>query len=289
MQRVDAGYLYEIGDAVRCVGSFSFRDVPAYEIWGPLVACRQKLTDFLSNSVYSGSLRGVIHPSASAFIAALDALTNRIANEKMDNISALDQMPIRQAYQKFEPIFQAELSSQVLYLVLPKGVYDVIALVENGSQLFPQSVHLKAPEADRDIVDGARGLAFELWTAAAFHFHRANEAVLRRYFDHCVGPNQRPDPCTMGTMLRNMEQRDVGDEQVIVALRSITKFHRNPNAHPGQFIDDAEQAFSLVAALRAAMGYMLDRLPMLPFDELMTASPNPEIAAPPLIASPANP
>lgn len=285
MQRVDAGYLYEIGDAVRSVRAMRAREVQAYEIWGPLTVCSRKLADFMKNSVYSGSLRGVLHMHSSTFLAALDALIERIATEKMETVSTLDQMPVQQAYEKFEPIFQAELTSQVLYLVQPKGVYDVVALVENGSQLFPQSVHLKAPEAAKDIIDGARSMAFELWTAAAFHFHRANEAVLRRYYDDCVGSNQRPEPCTMGTMLRKMEQKSVGDDQIIIALRSITKFHRNPNSHPGHFVDDAEQAFSLVAAIRAAMGYMLDRLPQIPFDELMIATPNPEVTAPPLLVT----
>lgn len=284
MQRVDAGYLYELGDAVRCLRQFRLRNVEPYEIWGPLVACRQKLADFLQNSVYTSSLRGVVHGPASAFLDAIDSLTARIVAEKLETITSLDQGPMQQAYEKFEPMFLAELSSQVLYLVQPKGVYDVIKLVENGSQLFPQSVHTKAPEAVRDIVEGAKSMAFELWTAAAFHFHRANEAVLRRYFDSCAGEENRPGICTMGTMLKYLSDRSMGDEQVVVALKNITKFHRNPNSHPGQFVDDAEQAFSLVAAVRAAMGYMLDRLPMIPNDDLMVANPNPDVDALPLLA-----
>jgi hypothetical protein len=284
MQRVDAGYLYDLGDAVRCLRSFRMRDVAAYEIWQPLVDCRQKLADFLNNSVYSASVRGVVHAHANAFLAAIDALVDHILTDRPETVSPSRQLAMQQAYERFEPVFNAELSNQVLYLVKPKGVYDVIALVEQGSQLFPPSIHLKAPEAARDIEEGAKAMAFELWSASAFHFHRANEAVLRRYFDLHV--DKRPSPCTMGTMLRNMEQRSAGDEQVIVALKNIAKFHRNPNSHPGDFVDDSEQAFSLVAAIRASMGYMLTLLPVLPFDELMTLTPNPDVNAPPLIGPP---
>lgn len=279
MQRVDAGYLYDLGDAVRALRPFRLRDVPSYEIWQPLIDCRQKLSAFLQGSVYARSIRNVVHVPANAFLGAIDNLTARIFNERMETVSAADQMPLQQAYERFEPVLSAELSSQVLYLVQPKGVYDVIALVEQGLQLFPQSVQWKAPEASRDIQEGAKALAFELWSAAAFHFHRANEAVLRRYYDHCCGPNERPEPCTMGTLLRTMEQKQKGEAQVIVALRNITTFHRNPNSHPGDFIDDAEQAFSLVAALRAAMGYMLDLLPVASFDDMMSATPNPDLSA----------
>jgi hypothetical protein len=284
MQRVDAGYLYDLGDAVRALRPFRLRDVPAYEIWQPLTDCRQKLAAFLHSSVYAKSLRGVLHVPANAFLTAIDTLTGRILAEQLATVTTTDQIPLQQAYERFEPVLSAELSSQVLYLVTPKGVYDVIALAEQGSQLFPQSLAWKTPEATRDVEQGAKALAFELWSAAAFHFHRAIEAVLRRYYDHCCGPNQRPKICTMGSMLAKMEKENKGEKQVIVALQNIAEFHRNPNIHPGDFIDDAEQAFSLVAAIRAAMGYMLDLLPIASFDAMMKATPNPgiNVAPPPL-------
>lgn len=284
MQRVDAGYLYELGDAVRCLRRFRLRAVPAYEIWEPLTNCRQRTADFLQNSVYSESLRA-IHGSATAFLAAIDELTHLIVTQGLETVSSIHQTQLQQAYERFEPVLQAELTNQVTYLVQPKGVYDVVALIEDGSRLVPSSIHMRAPEAVRDVAEGAKSMAFELWTAATFHFHRANEAVLRRYFDLCVGTGKRPKPCTMGTMLRNLEQKGAGDTQIIVALQNITKFHRNPISHPDHFVDDAEAAFSLVAAIRAAMGYMLDALPILPFDELMEATPNPNVNAPPLIAA----
>jgi hypothetical protein len=282
MQRIDAGYLYQLGETVSRVRQFRLRDFPAYEVWGPLQEAHSKVSEFIRTSVFAPSLRTVF-TSAQVFLDAVAALLNRIANEQMQTVTGMDLMALSAAYDRFEPVLASELSTAVTYLVQPKGAYDVIVLIERGHELFPSAAALKAPESHRDIEEGAKALAFELWSAAAFHFHRANEAVLRRYYDHCVGANQRPDPCTMGTMLRTMEQKKVGGPQVIVALQNITKFHRNPNSHPGQFVDDAEQAFSLVAAIRAAMGYMLDLLPMAAFDELMTATPNPDVNAPPLL------
>lgn len=282
MQRVDAGYLYDLGDTVRCLRHFRVREVRAYEIYTPLVECQQRLTEFLSNSVYTRSLRGM-HVHAPGFLKAISALIQRIVDEKMETVTGYDQLAVHAAYDKFEPVLQAELSNQVMYLVLPKGVYDVVALIEDGSQLFPQSLHMKAPEAALDITEGAKSMAFELWTAAAFHFHRANEAVLRRYYDKRAGPNKRPKIETMGTLLKALEEKGLGDKQVIVALQNIKEFHRNPIIHPGQYVDDAEQAFSLVAAIRAAMGYMLDQLDILPFDELMLATPNPNVNDHPLL------
>jgi hypothetical protein len=134
----------------------------------------------------------------------------------------------------------------------------------------------------RDVEEGGKALAFELWSSAAFHFHRANEAVLRRYYDQCYGPNKRPKICTMGTMLAKMEKDKVGEVQIVTALKSIKDFHRNPNSHPGAFIDSGDEAFSLVGALRAVMEYMLAKLP-----EPMPVVPIfvPTASAPPLLSA----
>jgi hypothetical protein len=281
MQRIDAGYLYEIGSAIRLIKAFRHKDVRAYELWSPLNRIREAVPEFLQKSVYSGSIRGV-HIQAGAFLNAIDSLISRILNEKIDPVTSLDLAPVSNAFDAFEPALHHELSMLVTYLVLPKGAYDVLALVESGEKLFPASVSLKAPDAARDIDQGAKALAFELWSAAAFHFHRANEAVLRRYFDKHIGPEKRPKSLTMGTMLACLERENKGKPQVTVALQNLKEFHRNPNAHPGDFIEDAEEAFSLVAAIRTAMGYMLDDLDMLPFEELMDVASNAP-SAPPLV------
>ena len=283
MQRIDAGYLYELGDAIRCVRSFRLRDVPAYEIWQPLANCRQKLSGFLQTSIYANSLRPIVHHTANSFITSIDNLTHRIVSGSLETVTSGDQIEVQQAYERFEPVLGAELSSHVFFHVQPQGVYDVLALVEQGSQLFPQSVHWKAPDAVRDIEEGAKALAFELWSAAAFHFHRANEAVLRRYYDSIYGSGKRPKICTMGTMLQKMSADKMGDDQILIALQSLTKFHRNPNIHPGDFIEDSEQAFSLVAALRAAMGYMLDNLPFTDEVAALIDQDEADSDAPPLI------
>lgn len=62
-------------------------------------------------------------------------------------------------------------------------------------------------------------------------------------------------------MITSMEQNQVGDMNIRSALDNIREFHRNPIAHPDQSLESDEQALSLYAAIRAAMGYMLDKLP----------------------------
>ena len=71
-------------------------------------------------------------------------------------------------------------------------------------------------------------------------------------------------------MLARMENLGVGDANILSALKSIVNFHRNPIIHPGDLIETAEEALSLYAALRAAMGYMLDKLSVQPPPPVIT-------------------
>ncbi len=263
MQRIDAGYIYDLGDAVRFLRQFRHRDaVPAYEIWGAVARAQQKVNEFLTQSIFASSLRSV-RPSAGRFVGECDAVMKRIVDDSMTTVGMIDLVPLFNAYDQFEPVLGSELSVIVTYLVQAKGAYDVAILVEGGDGMFPENIASKVPEALHDLREGAKSLAFELWTACGFHLHRANEAVLRRYYDHAVGPGQRPHPETMGTLLGELKKRNSGDPHVIVALDSIKNFHRNPIIHPGQNIGSADEALSLVSAIRASMGYMLEELPVI--------------------------
>lgn len=264
MQRIDAGYVYELGDTVRCLRQFRLKqEIQAFEIWGPLNKARQKVNEFLTNSVFMYGLR-TVRPSAQTFLAALDALLGRMINENMGTLNALDVAPVMEAFDRFEPVLASELSSLTTYLVQPKGAYDVAVLVDSGELMFPQSLLYKAPEVIHDIQQGSKSLAFELWTAAAFHFHRANESVLRRYFDQVAGKEKRPKTVTMGTLLAKLKELGVGHPNIIAALDNLKEFHRNPISHPGANINSVDECLDLVAAVRASMGYMLDKLPLAP-------------------------
>ena len=94
---------------------------------------------------------------------------------------------------------------------------------------------------------------------------------------------RRSKNLTMGTMVSSMEQHDVGDPNIRAALKNITTFHRNPVAHPGHKIEDGDEALSLYAAIRACMGYMLDKLPLVAPANLAAI---PAATAAPLIQGP---
>src|SRR6266540_3087193 len=87
-----------------------------------------------------------------------------------------DVYSITSALTAFEAVVGAELALTPLYVVQPKAGFDTGVLIESGSRCFPDDVWTKAPDAIPDLTQGTRCIAFELFTAAGFHLHRANEA-----------------------------------------------------------------------------------------------------------------
>lgn len=65
----------------------------------------------------------------------------------------------------------------------------------------------------------------------------------------------------MGDYLKKTSDLCVGDAKVIEVLKSLKDLHRNPLMHPEEQIESMEEAISLHCAIRAAIGYMLDRIP----------------------------
>lgn len=262
MLRIDGAYLYDFGGLMKSLANMKEEETTALDVYFECSAEREALQNMVYSSVFSQGWR-TVHKSASELLEVIDRYSANVEDrENFDTVVHAWQIAsIKTKHRNFEAIIRAELQTLALYYVSPKGGFDNRNLIDDGLQLFPQSLGAKSPESLEDVLTGARCMAFELWTAMAFHFHRANEAVLRRYYDSVIGSFRRPKNLTMGTMLSSMEQHEVGDINIRAALKNIVVFHRNPIAHPDHHIGDSEEALSLYASVRAAIGFMLDKLP----------------------------
>lgn len=262
MLRIDGAYLYELGGVLRGIS-----DLPTegerrrLDVYFPCWRAKEALQQLFFQSIFSGSLRSS-YPAASKVLNELKAFAP-------DDLSGVDWDEtvypwqvgsLKAEFSKLEAILTAELQASALYFASAKGGFDTSCLTDQGESLFPQSLASKVPAALPDVRAGARCLAFELPTAAGFHFHRANEAVLRRYFDEVAGESNRPVTRNMGDYINKMKQMGVGDSKVLDVLKSLKDLHRNPLMHPDQSIETIEEAISLQSAIRAAVGYMLDRI-----------------------------
>ena len=265
MQRINGAYLYELAEELRVLGKIEIKDAPRSTNYFELLTAKDALKGFLFASVFSGSFR-TSATAANDLIIELDLIAPNIEEDIIwgEMIYGWRFNKLKGLFSRFETVLTAELQGTALYFVSAKGGYDTLVLTDHGEAIFPIELQGKVPEAVPDVKAGTRCIAFELFTAAAFHFHRANEAVLRRYFDEVAGADKRPRNNNMGDYLKKLRDLNVGDPKVIAVLQSIKDLHRNPIMHPEEQIMSAEEAISLLSAIRASIGYMIDRIPEEP-------------------------
>jgi hypothetical protein len=270
MHRVDGYYLYQVGSQIHPLSEFV--GAPAHaglvattyeQARFPIYIAESAMDALISRSIFR--LRTSVQPGR-ALLNAITALRVKIEDPQATQATPLtwfDAYSITSALTAFEAVLGAELSLLPLYVVAQKAGYDTAILIENGTACFPSEVWTKAPEAVADLQQGTKCIAYEVFTASAFHFHRANEAVLRRYWDAVAKGKSRPTSRNMGDYLNEMDKNNIGDAKVKTALRDLKDLHRNPLIHPEHSIDKAEEAIALMNGVHNVIVYMLLEIPAI--------------------------
>lgn len=263
MQQVDPAYLFEFGDMARGIKRIT-GDMERVEVWGILNNARNAIQKCIYSSVYSPHFHGPLFASAQSVFQIIDNISSQLfpaEGAEFKSLTYWELNPLEVAYNKFETILISELQSISSYIVTKKGGFDIASMVDSGRSFFSTSLESKVPSAVEDVSQAMRCIAFEVPTAAGFHLHRANEAVLRVYWDHVTGGKPRPKQNNMGVYLDALNKINAGNESVRAHLKSIKDFHRNPLMHPEQTIESVDQAIDLMSAIRCAIGYMLKEIP----------------------------
>ena len=271
MLRIDAAYLYEFGATLRPVSQLSESDTKPINIYLSLWPVRESINKLVYGSVFAGSLKTVLN-SAKSLIDTIDQILPKfeVGQDWETLIPGRKISQIKKSFQTFEAIVVAEMQTWDLYYVLPKGGFNTTYLTDHGEEIFSTELASKVPGALADLKAATRCIAFELPNAAAFHLHRANEVVLRVYWDNVTGGQNHPSEKNMGIYLRELNSLDRGKKEVREHLKSIKDLHRNPLMHPDQNIESIDQAIDLMAAIRCSIGYMLREIETTP---LQTALP----------------
>jgi hypothetical protein len=215
--RVDGFYLYKAGLSIHPIEQM--RAGESFQEWViPLLIARGALYGLVRNSVFQLKTCRVTGE------ALLEALNNLLSD--MDRDTALEYTEayaITSALSEFEHVLTAELGMVNLYLVTKKRGYDTDDLIHFGYSVFPPDLSSKVPESISDVMAGTKCIAFELPTAAGFHLHRANESVLRRYFDQVSSGAPRPERGNMGDYLNELSNNSWGEAPIRSALRDSSK------------------------------------------------------------------
>jgi hypothetical protein len=261
---VDGSYLYKVGSALKPLEGFT-QHTPWKDAWFSLFVASAELQTFINESVYRVSVRSS-RENADKLLAILKEQSDlAVKEENADkSLSAYEAYRLTNALRDFQTVLTAEFRLTPLFLVTPKRGYDLGTLVYNGNTLFPDSLATKVPEAVEDLKLGARCLAFEMLTAAAFHFHRANEAVLRKYWEAKLPRRAHPGNKTLSDYLRALGQARKGSPKVKASLRDIKNLYRNPVVHPEYLLKDVDEAIALLGSIHTAIVQMLAEIPEPP-------------------------
>ena len=265
MEKFDGFILYRLGAALHPLtflkGSTLREEGTA---WGDahraLLLAEPALDEFLQKNPFKLRVSLEAAKGLLVIIRAVRAMIGDFSkrNNRLDLLSVGE---IERAATNFINVIKAEMPTLPLYFVSKKGGNDTDDLIEHGEVFFPPDLGTKVPTAIADIQQGARCIAFDLPTAAGYHFHRANEAVLRRYWDVVTSGATPPGNKSAILYLDQMVHRGVGDPKVIAALRDLVKLHRNPLAHPDQSLADANEAIALMNSIHGVVVHMLKAIP----------------------------
>jgi hypothetical protein len=292
VKRVDGFYLYQVGSQIHPLSelrAYAFPGAHATtvgEALGALYIAEAALEGLVHRSIFRLKMSV---GSGQTLLNLVRALKAKLADEQNAErpLGWPDIYPITSALTNFEAVLGAELGLMPLYVVTAKGGFDTSVLIESGANCFPSELMFKVPEAIPDFTQGTKCIAFELFTAAGFHLHRGNEAVLRRYWGAVTGGAPQPTTLNMGDFLNQMDQLGVGDPNVKAALKDLKNLHRNPLIHPEHSLETADEAIALMNGVHTVTVYMLKEIPVvtaIPEANQPGAIAPPESATSPLAA-----
>ena len=152
---------------------------------------------------------------------------------------------------KIDNILDAELNIRIGY-TLDEKRYSIEILTEGIQKIFGADVYQKLPPiAQYDFKEAGLCLAFDRYTAAAFHALRGTEDVLKYYYSKLLGVVPKSSD-TWGSFMTGINKKiktikPVPPEELLINLESLRKYYRNRTQHPDQMYnsDDVQDLIAL--------------------------------------------
>lgn len=157
-----------------------------------------------------------------------------------------------------------ELAKHHAYIVAPREG----ELIDNGIGLFGLDVVNSLPSIRRDVSDGAKCRAYELWTASVMHMMRVAEVGVGALADHLAVPRGSSWGRTIADVLQALdkERKAKGDpelkqwaSEIATCLNFVKDAFRNPAMHP-EMSFDRDQAISIYDNTRSFMRALVRRV-----------------------------
>ncbi len=166
------------------------------------------------------------------------------------------------ARDRFEKEFEREQQNISVFTVLPKGIYNTQALIENPEFKFSEQIRKALPDQTiEDIRQAGKCLAFEIPTACAFHICRATESLMLRYYEVLTKHAWSIPQKDWGKYINEL-RRENAPEAITTRLDEIRKMDRNAYIHPqvNVSLEESPVLFDLCTGVIFQMGQEINRL-----------------------------
>ena len=142
------------------------------------------------------------------------------------------------ALKKVDNILDAELSIKIGFILDEKRFSNEI-LTSKIDKLFAEDIYSKLPLiAQGDFKEAGLCLAFDRYTAVAFHALRGTEEVLKFYYEKLLNKNHGKS-ATWGTYLTAINKKinsksisPTPSPELMMNLDNLRQYHRNKTQHP---------------------------------------------------------
>ena len=253
LKRVNGMRLYDLGRCIEHIDSIS-KNNTYREVRGDCLAGIGGVKGFVLDGEFAGMFDRCIKP-AQELIAILKRISD-ISEKNMDNVISPPMYgDLRNKLLAFDLLLDAEIEGGSLFLTMQKGGYDTKKLLNKGEVMFDSRLEQLCPLAILDVREGMKCLLFERYTAAAFHFHRANEAVLKEYAKR-NGVSPPKDKRTLGHYAEELRKKGV-HKIIWGELKRIAVDLRNPLIHEDVIITDFREMDEIYSILKSIMYKMI--------------------------------
>jgi hypothetical protein len=250
MIRITSSFFYEIGSLLHPLSAVTAGQEIGVLSWSVLYPAQQRLESLLVQQTIPVKVC-----SSSGW--KLHKILTDLLTKQTGTLEPIDAYYLNDGVRQFEAVLNAELSQMDTYYVSQKGCYSTNHLIEQAEIMFPpETREFMTPESVVDIRQGGRCLAFELATAAGFHFLRATESILNKYYDVISGGKARPRTRNMGKYIEALEKLPKVNDKVLSVLRQVKDLHRNPIMHP-EAVLDMQEALILLGIIQSAITTMI--------------------------------
>jgi hypothetical protein len=243
VQRVDEFIFYDLSIKVHSLTGLEEKETPYNDLVWVLSNARDGLSEIFKSRPLHFSAQSAIdlfNRISSIIPQDFNEMVGKIDPEGSEKISWWEVERIKRDAENFERALRTECSVMDAYYVVKKGAFSTKDLVENAHFQIPMPSRSLVPQITRDDFDQAgKCLAFDVYTAAAFHLLRGTEAVVREYYELVVpGPKKAPPKMrNWGTYVRLLRNHG-GKPTIISIIDHLRDAYRNPVLHPTDFYDE---------------------------------------------------